>query len=809
MKAAPFPVDELERLVALSDAAILDTPPEPEFDELTKLAAAICKTPIALVSLVDRERQWFKSKVGLDATETPRELAFCAHAILDSKVFYVPDAFEDERFADNPLVTNAPNVRFYAGAPLATSDGHNVGTLCVIDTEARELSEEQFVALRSLARQVASQIDLRRVNRRLSELNRALVDRAREVEAAREAHQKADAKAHLFADICEHSLAGIAAFSREATGVFRLSYVNRALLTLVPTGVDAMIGERLEDAMPFLLECGAPMLLEDVLRAGKPRSFEQSRILAEQERHLRIAVFPLPGEMVGIALDDIADRKVVERLKDEFVSTVSHELRTPLTSIRGALGLLEGGVLGALPVEAMEVVQIARSSTDRLVRLINDILDLEKIEAGKLELKPRPVDARRLVARVLESMGPVAAEAKVELVADVRGLEELSADSDRLEQVLTNLISNGIKFSPEGGRVVVRVEPTATGRLRFSIIDRGAGIAEEDRVRLFARFEQLGPASERQSGGTGLGLAISKALVEQHGGVIGVSSTLGEGSTFWFELPSTAPASIGISASASSSSRRPGILLVEDDLDLARLLAREIESEGYFVFHAAGVVEAENLLAMLSIAAIVLDVHLPDGDGLDFFERLRKNPRTENVPVMVVSGDERSAHLYSRPLLVDWLTKPFDTSRLASSLRWATRKKTRARVLVVEDDAVFRGLLVRQLVTLGAEVVQASTGEEALRLVRAAHPDLIILDVGLPRLDGFDVVAALRADGADDIPLIVYTGRDISAQDRELLRLGITKFLTKSRSSEADLLRQVRSLLNGLLQGGQPVDKHD
>ncbi len=421
MKCAPSPADEIERLAALSEAAILDTPPEPAFDDLTRLAASICGTPIALVSLIDGDRQWFKSKIGLAASETPRDIAFCAHAILGDALFLVPDALEDERFADNPLVTGHPHVRFYAGAPLETAEGHNVGTLCVIDHLPRELDPEQRHALTALARQVAAQIDLRRVNQRLAKLNGELIARAREAEAV------------------------------------------------------------------------------------------------------------------------VEQRKAVERLKDEFVSTVSHELRTPLTSIRGALGLLEGGVVGELPAEALEVVHIARTNTDRLMRIINDILDLDKIEAGKLELSPRGVDVRRLVADLLEGLGPVAAEAKVELRADVQGNVALVADEDRIAQVLTNLMSNALRYSPPEGQVELRVELAAGGRVRFTVRDRGPGIVESDIARLFGRFEQLDSGDRWRKGGTGLGLAISKAIVEQHGGTIGVASTIGQGSTFWFELPPPGP----------------------------------------------------------------------------------------------------------------------------------------------------------------------------------------------------------------------------------------------------------------------------
>jgi two-component system sensor histidine kinase/response regulator len=235
--------------------------------------------------------------------------------------------------------------------------------------------------------------------------------------------------------------------------------------------------------------------------------------------------------------EDLSESKEVERLKDEFISTVSHELRTPLTSIRGALGLLEGGVLGLLTPEALEVVQIARTNTDRLVRLINDILDLEKIEAGKLELKIVPIEIPWLIAAALDGIRATADDAGVVLQTHVAAVVPLHGDEDRLVQVITNLVSNAIKFSPPRGVVDVRVETVAPDRVRFSVTDRGPGIAAAQHPRLFAKFHQVDSSDSRGKGGTGLGLAISKAIVEQHRGSVGLSSCVGEGSTFWFDLP--------------------------------------------------------------------------------------------------------------------------------------------------------------------------------------------------------------------------------------------------------------------------------
>ncbi len=235
-------------------------------------------------------------------------------------------------------------------------------------------------------------------------------------------------------------------------------------------------------------------------------------------------------------LRDVTERRALERMKTEFVSTVSHELRTPLTSVRGALGLLEAGIPTPLAPDVLELVQIARSNADRLIRLINDILDLERLGAGGLQLQLADVEPSALLEATADAIRILATQASVELVVEPTAAPTVRADSDRAVQVLTNLAANAIKFSPPRSSVILRA--TAFGlRVRFSVIDRGSGISEADRGRIFDKFVQLDASDARRRGGTGLGLAISKALVEQHGGTIGVESTLGGGSTFWFDLP--------------------------------------------------------------------------------------------------------------------------------------------------------------------------------------------------------------------------------------------------------------------------------
>jgi DNA-binding response OmpR family regulator len=238
------------------------------------------------------------------------------------------------------------------------------------------------------------------------------------------------------------------------------------------------------------------------------------------------------------------------------------------------------------------------------------------------------------------------------------------------------------------------------------------------------------------------------------------------------------------------------ILIVEDDPVVARAFRRQLEHEGYTLRHASTLSEAKRIVSSTdSFAAIVLDMLLPDGSGFDLIDHVHRSHRAKPVPIVILSATERDSRANNVPELVDWLVKPFDMSRLANTLRWVLLDKTRPRVLVVEDDPSFRNLVARQLETQGAEVVLASTGDEGVRLARASVPDLVVLDVGLPRMDGFAFVSGMRADRLRGVPLLVYTGRDLSDRDRDALRLGITRFLTKSRASEAEFARHVRELL--------------
>jgi len=559
-------------------------------------------------------------------------------------------------------------------------------------------------------------------------------------------------------------------------------------------------------ALPASLPAGERERVAAALHApaGRSTRLESSCLRADGSAFpAELTLARVAGEgppRITVFVRDITERKEVERMKNEFISTVSHELRTPLTSIRGSLGLLEGGVMGELPPQALDMVRIARTNTERLIRLINDILDLEKMEAGKLELKLTLLECVALVEATLTGVQGLADAAGVTLRSEVEGAPRVKGDPDRLIQVLTNLVSNAVKFSPRGAPVTVRVVETPDGRVRFSVVDQGPGISPEQRGRLFGRFQQLDGSDTRSKGGTGLGLAISQAIVDQHGGRIEVESEEGRGSTFTFTLEAAEPAARVAPAAVPCDESRYHVLVATSDPELSTLLRGLLAAEGYRVVRAAGLAEAAKALEESLPDALVVDTQLPDGQVLDWVRRLREQPRTCELPVLALSGRSTEGEGVGTPLWVDWMTKPVEEPRLLKALRYAMRQPGHARVLVVDDDAATRRVLRAQLERLGGvQVFEAADGERAVALARETTPDLIVLDVGLPRLDGFEVVDILRQGKGRATPLIVFTGRELSLTDQRQLTLGMTRHLTKARSSEDELVSSVRELLNGLL----------
>jgi PAS domain S-box-containing protein len=1041
--SAELPENEEIRLRALEEYEILDTETEAAFDELTLLASRICGVPIALVSLIDTHRQWFKSHHGLAATETPREMAFCAHAILEPQEdFVVPNAAEDKRFHDNPLVTGDPHVQFYAGIPLVTPGGLALGTLCVIDHVPRTLTAEQLSSLRIIGRQVMTQMELRlrlksyreaqqslasylsllnsvmdstemsiiatsptgiidlfnkgaelmlgyaapeligknspailhdpeEVARVTNDLNRefgmnlkpgfeTFIYRARlgesderqwtyirkdgtrlkvllSVTAMRDSAHNVTGYLGIAKDITaslelenqvrsffEHSqnpmcvagfdglfiranpifekLVGIGSDSLVTTPYLMLihpedqtktmdalrqlaekstmsvtlenrikshdgSYrwvlwsvstdsegqalyvsgndiMDRRILEesqakyveIVRSSADAIISMDLDGnilswnpAAEKLLGYTAVEILgrsrriiapdEDpnseveilkILREGQTlEPFETVRRRSDgQNIHISLHVSPIfdhSGQFIGTSriMRDISARKELDRMKSQFISTVSHELRTPLTSISGALGLLVGGVGGQLPDKAANLIQLAHKNSGRLTTLINDILDIEKIEAGEMRFRFETIKLESICKQNLETLQSYAEKYQVsyrfENSTPVN--TPIRVDPDRFSQVLANLLSNAAKFSPPGASVILRVEQV-NGNIVLSVIDFGRGISPEFLPRLFQRFAQEDAADTRAKGGSGLGLSISRALMERMSGTLAYIPGTPNGSIFQITMPVAVPAVIAQSSMPDAPREIDAeipVLVVEDDIHIGELLKTMLEIEGCNVTLAATGTEALKLLATTKFAAMTLDIDLPDINGVEIIRRIRLDEIQPDLPVIIISASIKSdqhAEIDGMVEVIDFLGKPIDqvALRRAVSVARRTRKDNQIRVLHVEDDDSIQQI-VKAILAETAAVTQVGSISAAKILIQQDHFDIIILDLTLADGNGLELLPVIRTH-APETPVVIFSATDYG-NDRLADEINgmIKANITKSKISNSDFTEVFRNII--------------
>ncbi len=1260
MITAPLPHDEERRLEVLRSYAVLDTPPEKGFDDITRLAALICEVPIALVSLVDRNRQWFKSRFGLSAHETPRDIAFCSHAILGTAPLIVGDALQDERFHDNPLVAGDPLIRFYAGAPLSAPGGERLGTLCVIDRRPRALTAGQLEGLEILARHVIAQLELRNQTARLARTARTLsesedrfrllsdaapvgiflatsdgrrmyanpelreisgqsveqcfglgwldsvhqedrsrvlaewqqaVEQEREFRAefrsvlpdgseryllsrARRADEKhwvgasnditerraielaladgeqrlrlvmegsadgyydwnlptgrmrisgrwesmlgyeaeeitphidswtslvhPDDRPHVWRALEEHfegrkhsyettyrlrtksgtwrwildrgkvvsrdpggkplrfagthtdidekkraeemldrffslsiemlCVAGLDGYFKRVNPAFekilgystlelltrpfldlvhpddrertqkelerlgagettlrfenrylcadgsirwiawtaspyveeelvyaagrditeakltaqtlaesedryrdlfenatdliqsltpdgKFLYVNRAWLQTLGYTKDEvaqlhmfdvvdpsckehfarlLAGEELNKVVTELrtksgekrivegnVSCrfddGRPVSTRGIFRdITESRSAEQElmrsnetlraresalrsivasslsgivtlsragaiasvnaaaeRILGFKEEELlgRDVVSLLPelpeniaefqrrsvdaslgkvtewpvrrgdgriimvelalfefetaeGKQLAGNIQDVSEKREVERMKREFVATVSHELRTPLTSIRGSLDLLTGGVFGQLPGGAEEVATIALRNTTRLITLINDILDLERLDSGKLELHFGAAEAGTMMLAAVEAVRAFAEQNGVAIEV-LPSPAIVRADADRLIQVLVNLLSNAVKFSEAGS--VVRVEARQEDEeLLFRVEDHGRGIPSDYLQRVFDRFQQVESSDSRTKGGSGLGLAICKAIVEQHNGSIGVISEEGTGSVFWVRLPLVVKPATGIRIGLFTSSA--------EATPVARLLYRE----GHDVLPLDTWRQVRAAVEARSVTMLIMELS-DDAEAGDFLSRLRSAQMDYPVPIIVVASSTDAIRSFDDNMTV-FVPRGRDRE-LLEAVRNFAEDRGGPDVLIVEDDFALLGLMQKQLAGDDLRIRVARTGGAAVAMARKGTPRLMVLDIGLPDIDGFDVISILSQDERmRTMPLLIYTGRELDDSARERLTLGPTRFVAKGINGDTQFRTAVLEMLEQICE---------
>ncbi|MEZ4380045.1 MAG: ATP-binding protein [Nannocystaceae bacterium] len=868
MKVEPAPENEGERLAALRALRILDTPPEAEFDDLVAAAALACGAPIALLSLSDAERQWFKSRIGVALAEIPRHLSFCAYAILQEGTFVVPDAAADPRFANSALVRGALGLRFYAGAVLRDAQGYALGTLCVLDKEPRTPTAASLEVLRLLAGTVGSLLELRA--RRLEEEER-LAEQRREsallavVSRSQSRFLRGGERREVFADLLDGLLAAseseygfIGEVLRDRGGAPYLrtyaisdlawDHETRALIAesreqgLLFRNLDTLFGAAMRTEAPVIANdpggdprrgglpkghpelrsfLGVPCLSDGAMIgmigiANRPGGYDQAllerldvllatctalfrnlrlerlRAEAEDERRRSEArlhaiveaaddaiasidrdgivvtwnagaerifgwvaaeivgrsalerLIParrralirdelrrffvddggpykaVPFDLVAVRRDgaeilleltgavteveqvpvfcaiarDVSARKAAERavsersaeievanralaralrVKDAFMSTINHELRTPLQGVLGIGELLASGYYGPLTAPQLDALQSLSGSAEALLHIVNDVLDLNRIEAGDVEVTDAVVDLAALVDACVRDFAGAAAAKAIELRAAVDpALPRLRGDPQLLAQALRNIVGNAVKFT-ERGSISIVARRDAGGPLEIEVVDTGVGIAAADLERIVRPFTQVDGGLARRHSGIGLGLTLSLRLVELLGGELRVHSVPGEGSRFTVRLP----------------------------------------------------------------WPVVAEARLRAGDAAR---------RDEPDPPAAVAGDE------ARPL----------------------------QVLLVEDNEVNILAVSAFLEVAAHRVVVARDGNEALVMVEQVEPDLVLMDIQMPVMDGFEATRRLRArPGGDALAIIALTAKG-SADDRERGRaVGFDAYLCK------------------------------
>ena len=1030
----PIPANESDRLAALRELGILDTPREERFDRITRTAQRVFGVPIAMIGLSDVNRHWYKSCQGIEATEVPRDLTFCAHALTMTKPLIIQDALTDPRFIANPFVTEAPYVRFYAGQQLRSPEGLVYGTLCVIDTVPHTFSEEDSQTLADLGHWAENELTAELLSQALSGRRASedrlqaimdnvgdgliVFDEAGQIESLNPAAEAMFGwplealRQHVLWTLIPQTYPGEplrgllrppsddfgdrrngagrnAGFRREREGLRRdgarfpteltvsamhtvdgLRYIasvrdiseRRAIESalrfserrlravignlpvvlfsidrdgtftfsegqgLVPLGIrendsvgrsifevyrnippllaavrrtltgaqetvlieiaghsfqaqlapllddhGAVIGAiglstdvsdrvreaaRLRDALAdadaqyraaerargearaVLDAAGEGMVLvapdrqiltvnrhfatlfgldPDMVVGNSFDAFipivERAFVDPEAFRHLvqgsasdserqftaivaqrwpevrELQLFTTPVRSEGeqflgrlYVLRDVTHEREVDRMKSEFISLVSHELRTPLTSIKGFVDLLLDGEAGEIGEEQREFLDIVGHNADRLVALINDLLDVSRIEAGKIELDRVSLDLGRIIRGVANAFRPQIEAKGQTLALDLASeLPTISGDTERITQIVTNLLSNAHKYTPRGGTLAIAAA-RAGDTIRVSVRDSGIGLAPEDQAKIFTKFFRARNRTTQEVPGTGLGLAITRALVELHGGAMDVESVAGRGSTFSFSLPLDTAA---LPAPTLLAPARWGkrILIVDDDPDIAALLRRYLERAGYAVLHAPDAPAALQLARADPPDLVVVDIELPGADGYALLEWLRADDATAAIPAIILSvhdDDGRGKHLGVSCILAKPIDEPTFLLRVRAALAEGTDAAPPQRILVADADRDCRTLLAGGLRWGGYPVTEAEDRATLLAEARLTTPDLVMIDAAF-FADGLGLLAELRAALPEDagVPIVLTTDAPLPANLYEAAEAGLIRLLPK------------------------------
>ncbi|MEX2109335.1 MAG: PAS domain S-box protein [Gemmatimonadaceae bacterium] len=528
-----------------------------------------------------------------------------------------------------------------------------------------------------------------------------------------------------------------------------------------------------------------------------------------------------------------AELEDASRLKSEFLANMSHELRTPLNAIIGFSEVLGDGLLGDMTDQQRKFIGDIFSSGKHLLSLINDILDLSKVEAGKMMLDLEPVHIAAMMTNSLSIIREKAASRRIQVTMDVPSeLGSVRADARKVKQIVYNLLSNAVKFSSDGGKVSLQAERVAradvgelsgswTGRsfpfaanefeefIKISVTDTGIGISSEGLDALFKPFSQIDSGLARKFEGTGLGLAMIKLLAELHGGTVAVESAVGEGSRFMVWLPLRSHEDMPALRTITPVSPLPAVLpgaraalVVEDDFKSADLIRVQLEAEGFTVLHAATAEEALQIAAQQRLSLITLDIMLPEMDGWEFLGRIKQIPALSHIPVVIISivADPSKGFALGAAAVMQ---KPISRQELYDALvaldLFPIAAGETLKVLIVDDDPKAVELVAVHMHGLASTVLRAYGGQEAIDAARLELPDLLVLDLMMPDVNGFDVVAALHEQpDTARIPIVVVTAKDVTDEDRFKLNGYVTAIMEKKSDFDPDrLTAEVRRAMSG------------
>jgi signal transduction histidine kinase/CheY-like chemotaxis protein len=558
--------------------------------------------------------------------------------------------------------------------------------------------------------------------------------------------------------------------------------------------------EQIEMAREVAAQLAIAITQARLYEAGKRHADELDARVNERTAELHAANERLQHEIAERRRAQAeADR--ASRLKSEFLANMSHELRTPLNAILGFTQLIHDGAVAPESPQFTEFLGDILASGHHLLQLINDVLDLSKVEAGKLEFHPEPVDLGVLVAELLAIMRTTAASKSIVIANEVApDMPAVVIDAARLKQILYNYVSNALKFTEPGGRVVVRANLADDGsRFRLDVEDTGIGIAPEDFERLFVEFQQLDAGVAKKHAGTGLGLALCKRLAEAQGGTVGVSSVPGKGSTFYALLPMSAGSVIAplpCSGLPGAYEGSPVVLVVEDNARDRALLVRTLVAAGYAVDEARTGAQALAKCQERSFDAITLDLLLPDASGLDVLDGIRRSNRNSDVPVIVVTVvTERGA--IGGFAVHDLLPKPLERVALLESLERARISPRRSgEILVVDDDPASLRLMAAALQQLGYRARCVSNGEDGIRIARAAAPAALVLDLMMPVMDGFQFLEQFRGlPECRNVPVLIWTMKDLTTDEYSRLQSSVQCFVSKGGGAMARMMDELRTFI--------------